>query len=78
MTYNKGERVRVLPRLKDENIVDGEIDAVNSMSVVIKPDRRPHEGYRVTIPWADIKIGRYKLIMKPVNETTASNGMIII
>lgn len=78
--YSPGQHIRVLPRAKNaEEPFEGFIDSVNSKALIIKPDIRPHDGYRITIPWPDLKSGRYKIISNSsAHEESAGDGMILL
>ena len=79
--YEIGQHIRVVPKRKDDlfGVFEGDIEALNGRMIVIKPDCRPHDGYRISIPWVDIKQGRYAVIHETVEKETAKviDGIIM-
>jgi hypothetical protein len=74
--YEKGKHIRVVPKVKNDvyGAFEGTIEDVNGSMIVIAPDNRPHKGYRISLPWVDIKIGRYKLIFASSENAEAGTG----
>lgn len=79
--YEIGQHIRIIPKRKDDlfGVFEGDIETLNGRMIVIKPDIRPHDGYRVSIPWVDIKQGRYAVIHEIAEKETAqvSDGIIL-